>query len=148
MENLNKLKKYFPIKSIENITELVTCLVTSEEIKSRLPYLSLFIGWYEHKLIIDGKNHLLPGEEIFPVLTWETFTESFDYYHDFVETIPMATIQKEGIDLREYTKNIIKLVSDHVWKYLKNTFSKDKQHVQTVYSFLYSKYVLCFHISF
>ena len=142
MENLNELEKYFPIESIKNITKIVQHFITSKEINSNLPYLSLIIGWYEHKLIIDGKDHLLPNEEIFPVLTWETFTEACDYYHAFVDTISMATVKAEGIEPREYTKNVIKLVSDYVWKHLKNTFSKDKQHVQTVYSFLYSKYVL------
>lgn len=144
MENLNELKTHFPIESIGNITKIVKHLITSQQIKSSLPYISLIIGWFEHKLIIDGKDHLLLDKEIFPILTWQTFIDTCDSYHGFIDTIPMKTVQKEGREPCEYTKNIIKLVSDHVWKQLKNTFSKDKQHVQTVYSFLYSK-SFCFY---
>jgi len=131
---MEELIKYFPLNSIEKVVNFVDHLVHNKP-KSNLPILSMVLGWYEHILVIFGKDNLLPNDETFPNLDWATFSSQFFKYSKFLEQFQSIIL---GDAKNE--KLAIKVVSDFVWKQLKNIFFKDKHHIQSLHSFMFGKF--------
>ena len=133
------LTEYFPLNSMDKVVNIVEHLVLDKP-KSCLPILSMVLGWYEHKLVITGKDKLLPNEEIFPSLDWTTFSSTFLKYQKCLEKFKLAQFEESKNE-----KLAIKDVADFVWKELKNTFYKDKHHIQSLYSFLFGEFSFYFY---
>ena len=130
METIQYLEEIFPLDSVAKIVSFIKQLASCEKFVIAIP--SLVLGWFENELTLIGKDRVLPGEEIFPSLNWNTFVKLYLEYKDIVSLCSSSDTQIEKFE----EKSVIKQVANFVWSYLSNLYFKDKLHIQSVYSFL------------
>ena len=130
-----KVERYFPLVSVQSVVTLFNYqLGKGEEID--LAFLSIVIGCIEHTLTVNrlphGSDDVNFTVASFPVLEYKTVEALYCKFRTFI---------KGNVDLTKFpsscaTRELIKSVSDVIWRSLTRAYYKDRAHLQSLFSFL------------
>lgn len=160
--SIEALRSHFPLDSIDAVVALFQRVVReSEENAPNLALLSILLGFFESKMHLRQQQQPPPTKEaadppettadepkategakeeeelVFPSLTFECakalYQEFVGLVSDQLQEISDAVEDKEK---RTATRELIKTISDLLWKQLSRNYQKEKTHIQFLYSFL------------
>lgn len=162
---LSALESFFPLNSIEAVVALFRHMVLeAKHTPPNLALVSIMLGFFETETYLqqqqqaskeasegsdgpvkDGgeeekdeeKKEVLNEEAEIPVLT---FQRAQDLYQQFVSLVTDQLAEfcgsAESDEKKAASREMIKAISDLLWKQLFRNYQKEKTHIQFLYSFL------------
>ena len=142
-------KRHFPLQDVRSVVNLFRDQLENND-QPNLALLSIILGVIENALTVnraipqhfDSDKLLL--QPIFPVIELSTVEALYQAFEAQV---------KGSVDLTLYnskrtTREFVKKVSDVIWNTLTRTYSKDKAHLQSMYSYLTGRSLMQFGLLF
>ena len=130
-------KKHFPLRSIDDVVNLFRDQLTVTN-QPNLSLLSIVLGTIENKLTI---NRNISQEEnrteknidnTFPVIDLTTIEVLYTKFVSHVRgSIDLSSVTDEYAD-----RTLVKKIADIIWNSLARSYSKDRAHLQSLFSYL------------
>jgi len=128
--------KHFPLKTVDAVVELFQSQISGVR-EPDLAYLSLILGAIEVRMTAADAA---PGADdaAFPKLNYTDVEPLYDRFqtllHDNIPADEIASCRHGDVVVS--TKEIVDKVSNVVWSSLSSSYSKDRAHIQSLYSLL------------
>jgi len=150
-KKIRQRMKHFPLKTIDAVVELFKSQISGGR-EPDLAYLSLVLGAIEVRMTADTATGIDDSE-----LPQVNFTDVQSLYDRFLTQLRHNIPDDETASCRHgdvvgSSKEIVDKVSNVVWSSLSSSYSKDRAHIQSLYSLLtgwrWFRLSFCFKLSF
>jgi len=133
--------KHFPLKTIDAVVELFESQISGEP---DLAHLSLVLGAIEVRMTTDSATET--DDSAFPQINFTDVESLYDRFltllHHNIPAEEIASCRHGNVVAS--TKEIVDKVSNVVWSSLSSSYSKDRAHIQSLYSLLTGLFCLFF----
>ncbi|XP_022652874.1 menin-like [Varroa jacobsoni] len=149
-----KLKKLFPLRSVDDLVNIFRCMLDGPSAPD-LTLTSIILGYLENVLCakppsenaVSDSESQSSAQEDFPIVNLEEVSALYSQFSTMIRGSVDLSVQETGPQ-RRLTRPLVKKISDVIWDTLHRSYGQDRPHLQSIFSYLTANKLDCFGLAY